>query len=103
MASTVKLSTGKDVFAEIKADIEASIVKLEDEQAADATQTAYCEKEMKESKEKVAARTAKVEKHNTKIDKKSSDSQQAKEHVAVLQKELATMSKEKLEADTLRQ
>jgi len=65
MASTVKLSNGADVFAMIKDDIEASIAKLQDEQAADATQTAYCEKEMKESKEKVAAREAKVEKHNT--------------------------------------
>jgi len=103
MASTVKLTNGEDVFDKIKADIEASIVSLQEEQAADATQTAYCDKEMKETKEKVASRDAKVEKHTTKIDKKSSDSARTKEEVAVLQKEVASMNKEKLDADALRQ
>merc|ERR1719498_949456 len=78
MASTVKLSNGADVFAEIKADIEASIAKLQDEQAADATQTAYCDKEMKETREKVAAKEARIQKHNTKIDKRTTNSKKAK-------------------------
>merc|ERR1740138_157295 len=103
MASTVKLSTGKDVFAEIKADIEASIAKLQDEQAADATQTAYCDKELKETKEKVAAKEARIQKHNTKIDRRTSNSKKAQEQVALLQKELSTMIKEKVAADNLRQ
>jgi len=102
MASTVALHSGEDVFTMIRNDIEDSIAKLQDEQAADATQTAYCDKEMKEAKEKVAARTAKVEKHTTKIDKKTSSSKRVKEEVAVLQKETATMVKEKLDMDNLR-
>merc|ERR1719337_414323 len=61
MASTVALSSGLDVFAKIKANIEDSIAQLEQEQAADATQTAYCDKEMSETKEKVASSEAKIQ------------------------------------------
>jgi hypothetical protein len=103
MASTAALSSGLDVFTKIKANIEDSIAKLEEEQAADATQTAYCNKQLAEAKEKVVAKEAKIEKHTTKIDKRTSSSKRVKEEVAVLQKELATMTKEKLDMDNLRQ
>merc|ERR1719506_918705 len=102
MASTLALSSGLDVFAKIKANIEDSIAQLEAEQAADATQTEYCDKEMAEAKEKVAAKEAKIQKHTTKIDTKTSSSKRVREEVALLQNELATMVKEKLEADNLR-
>ena len=42
-------------------------------------------------------------KYTTKIDKKTSASKTSKEEVATLQKELAQMTKEKLEMDTWRQ
>jgi len=102
MASTAALSSGEDIFAKVKAGIEDSIAKLQDEQAADATQTAYCKEQLAESKENVATKEAKVEKQTTKIDQKTSTSSRVKEEVAVLQEELATMQREKVEMDDLR-
>lgn len=105
MASTVAVGSkaGEDVFAKIKAMLVDNIAKLQDEQAADATQKAYCDKELAESREKVASNKAKIEKHTTKIEQKSSASLKVKAEVAALQEELAKMTKEKLEMDNLRQ
>jgi hypothetical protein len=104
MSSTVTMmsSAGQDPFAKIKEMIMNSISKLQDEQAADATQKAYCDKNLAETEEKVASNKAKVEKHTVKIEQKSSTSIKVKGEVATLQEELATLNKEKLDMDNLR-
>jgi chromosome segregation ATPase len=105
MASVVAMSSkaGEDPFAKIKAMIVDSIAKLQDEQAEDTTQKAYCDKELAEGKEKVASNKEKIEKHTTKINVKASTSLKVKAAVSTLQEELAKMTKEKLEMDNLRQ
>jgi chromosome segregation ATPase len=95
--------TGEDVFAKIKAMFSDMIAKLEKESAADATQKAYCDKEMGESREKIASNKAEVEKHTTRIEQRSTASAKLKAEVAALQEELATMTKDKLDMDALRQ
>jgi hypothetical protein len=105
MSSTVTMDSrsGLDVFAKIKEMMLDDIAQLEQAQAEDATQKAYCDKEMAETREKIADNQAEVEKHSTKLAQRKSNSAKTKEQVATLQQELATMTKEKLEMDTLRQ
>ena len=105
MSSTVAIGSksGEDIFAKIKTQIEDSIAKIQEEQAADATQKVYCDKELGEAKEKVETNQKKIEKHTTKIEQKSSNSLRVKEEVAALQESLAKLNKEKLEMDNLRQ
>jgi len=105
MASTVTMSSsvGEDVFAKIKEMIVSDIAKIQEEQAADATQKAYCDKEMAETQEKVDTNQKKIEKHTTKIEQKSSNSLKVKSEVSTLQEELSQMMKNKAEMDSLRQ
>jgi len=105
MASVVAMGNkdGEDPFAKIKSIIVDSIARLEDEQAADATQKAYCDKELAETREKVASNQGKIEKLTTKIEQRASTSLKVKAEVATLQEELAKMTKEKLDMDNLRQ
>jgi hypothetical protein len=105
MASAVAMSSeaGEDPFAKIKAMIVDSIARLQDEQAEDATQKAYCDKQLAETREKVADNTKEVEKHTTKIEQRSSASLKVKAEVATLQEELAKMNKANVEMESLRQ
>merc|ERR1719265_1878540 len=105
MASTVAMGSkfGEDVFAKIKEMIVSDIAKIQEEQAADATQKAYCDKEMAETQEKVDTNKAKIEKHTTKIEQKSSNSLRVKSEVSTLQEELSKLMKNKAEMDNLRQ
>merc|ERR1719502_1982887 len=58
-------SSGEDPFAKIKELITDMLAKLEKEAAEDATQKAFCDKEMKETKAKKDDKTAEVEKLST--------------------------------------
>ena len=104
MASAVRLSSsnGEDPFAKIKTLISDMLTKLEEDSAEDASQKAYCDKEMAETKQKKIEKSAEVEHLSTKIDQKSSASAKLKEEVATLQQELAAMAKSQAEMDTLR-
>merc|ERR1719440_1669241 len=93
MQSAMRMKSGSsDPFAKVKGLITDMLAKLEKEAEADATQNAFCEKEMSESNTKKGELETDVEKLTTKIDQASSRSAQLKEEVAVLQKELKDLA-----------
>merc|ERR1719222_642246 len=78
------------------------IATLESEAEEDASQKAYCDKEMSETTAKKDELTAESDKLSTKIAQDKAASAKLKEEVATLQKELADMAKAKAEADKVR-
>merc|ERR1719261_2469139 len=76
--------------------------KLEKDGKADASQKAYCDKEMGETKQKKLEKQYDIEKLSTKIDSMSAKSTKLKEEVATLQKELAELASSQAEMDKIR-
>jgi hypothetical protein len=104
MSSAMRLgaSAGEDPFAKVKGLITDMIATLESEAEADASQKAYCDKEMSEATAKKDDLTAESDKLSTKIAQKKAASAKLKEEVATLQNELAGMAKAKAESDKIR-
>merc|ERR1719432_463753 len=94
--------SGEDPFAKVKGLISDMIARLESEADADATEKAYCDKEIGETNVKHADKTAEIEKLSTSIDQMTARSAQLKEEVARLQKELAELAAAQAEMDKLR-
>jgi len=92
-----------DPFAKVKGLISDMIAKLEEAAGADATEKAFCDKELSESTAKKDEKTAEIEKLTTKIDQMSAASAKLKEEVAALQKALADLAAAQLEMDKLRE
>jgi len=95
-------SGSSDVFAKVKSLISNMIEKLLSEAQEDATEKAFCDKEMAETEAKKQDKDANIEKLNTKIDSMSAKSAQLKGQVSELQKELAALASSQAEADKLR-
>jgi len=91
-----------DPFAKVKGLISSMIEKLLSEAQADATEKAYCDKEMAETETKKADKEAAIEKLSTQIDSMTASSAKLKEEVATLQKELASLARAQAEMDKLR-
>jgi len=89
-------------FDKVKALISDMIDKLEEEAGAEASEKAFCDKEMKETAASKEEATTKIEKLTTKIDQQSSASSKLKEEVATLSKELVALAKSQAEMDKLR-
>merc|ERR1719152_348494 len=92
----------RDPFAKIKGLIRDMIEKLNKEAEADATEKAYCDKEMAETEQKQTEKEAAIDKLNSQIDSMSATSAKRKEEVATLQKELAEIAKAQAEMDKIR-
>jgi len=106
MSSALRLGAAageRDPFGKVKGLITDMIAQLEADAESDATQQAYCDKEMSETTAKKEDKTAEVESLTTKIDQKKSMSIKLKEEVATLQKELAEMTRSQGVATKLRQ
>jgi len=101
MAAAMRSGSG-DPFAKVKSLISNMIEKLLKDAEADATEKAFCDKEMAETEAKKADNEATIEKLSTKIDSMTSKSAQLKSQVAALQKELAALASTQAEADKLR-
>ena len=104
ITSTVRFSGGSrdDIFAKIKGLISDMIVKLEAEAEGDATEKAFCDKELGETNMKKDDKTSEIEKLTAKIDKMSSQSKQLKTEIATLQEELAKLTTSQAEMDKIR-
>lgn len=103
MAGAIRRAkAGDDPFAKVKELIKAMIETLLNDAQADASHKAYCDKELGDSAEKKAEKTATIDKLSTQIDSMSSKSAQLKEQVAKLQKELADLAKSQSEMDKVR-
>jgi len=104
LSSTVKFSSGSqaDIFAKIKGLITDMVEKLEAEAEGDATEKAYCDKELGETNMKKDDKTAEIEKLTAKIDSMTSESKQLKGEIATLQTELGQLTSSQAEMDKLR-
>merc|ERR1719416_358551 len=89
-------------FDKVKGLISNMIARLEQEAGADATKKAYCDKELAESNEKKADKSAEIEKISTRIDRMAATSAQLKEEVATLENQLSLLAKSQAEMDRLR-
>jgi len=101
MAETMR-SKSQDPFSKVKGLIRSMIEKLLSEAGADATEKAFCDKEMAETEEKKSDKEAEIEKLSTQIDSMSAKSSKLKEEVAELEKELAALARSQAEMDKLR-
>merc|ERR1719392_275997 len=104
MATAMRAShrAGDNPFAKVEGLIQDMIERLEKEAEADATEKAFCDKEMAETEEKKADKEAAIQKLSTEIDSMSAKSAKLKEEVATLQKELAALARAQAEMDKLR-
>merc|ERR1719247_1232210 len=84
---------GADIFGKVKGLISDMIEKLLAEAEADATEKAFCDKEMAETEQKKADKEAAIEKLTTQIDSNNAKSAKLKEEVAALAKAQAEMDK----------
>merc|ERR1712141_98407 len=101
MDAAIRASEG-DPFAKVKGLIEDMIETLEKEAEEDATEKAYCDKELAETNAKKEAKTNEIKKLSTKIDQMTSRSAQLKGEVAELEKGLSALAKAQAEMDKIR-
>merc|ERR1719512_426061 len=101
MDAAIRASTG-DPFAKVKGLIQDMIETLEKEAEEDATEKAYCDKELAETRAKKDEKTTEIKKLSTKIDSMTSRSAQLKGEVAELEKSLSALAKAQAEMDKIR-
>jgi len=101
MDAAIRASAG-DPFAKVKGLIQDMIETLEKEAEADATEKAFCDKELAETNAKKDAKTTEIKKLSTKIDQMTARSEQLKGEVAELEKGLSALAKAQAEMDKIR-
>jgi len=94
---------GDDVFAKVKGLIQDMIDRLSKEASAEATEKAFCDKEMAKTAEKKEDLNADVAKLTSKIDMAAARSAKLKDEVKTLHAELAELAKSQAQMDKIRQ
>eukprot|EP00927_Polykrikos_kofoidii_P015106 TRINITY_DN166_c0_g1_i6.p1 TRINITY_DN166_c0_g1~~TRINITY_DN166_c0_g1_i6.p1 ORF type:complete len:723 (+),score=186.20 TRINITY_DN166_c0_g1_i6:59-2170(+) len=94
---------GDEPFAKVKGLIENMIAKLQAEAGAEATEKAYCDEELAKTAEKTEDLGSTISKLSSNIDLAAARSAELKDDVKQLQSELATISKEQAEMDSMRE
>jgi chromosome segregation ATPase len=104
VASTVRFGGGskEDIFAKVKGLITDMVEKLEAEAEADATEKAFCDKELAETNTKKDDKTAEIEKLTAKIEQNTAKSGQLKNEIAELEAQLSELTKTQAEMDKIR-
>jgi len=102
MAVTMQSGSNEDIFAKVKSLISDMIEKLLDESQADATEKAFCDKELAETEAKQTDKEDNIAKLSTQIDSQNAKSAKLKSEVATLQSELASLARAQAEMDKLR-
>merc|ERR1740120_491917 len=95
-------SGADDPFGKVKGLISDMIAKLEDQMGAEATEKAYCDKELGETNTKKADKSAEIAKLTTEIDQATARSEQLREEVQGLQKALAELAALQAKMDKIR-
>merc|ERR1712050_813225 len=93
---------GDDVFAKVKGLITDMIAKLEAEAKSEATEKAYCDEELAKTEAKKTELEGVISKLTSKIDLAAAKSAELKGEVKTLQAELATLSKQQADMDSIR-
>merc|ERR1719162_1174600 len=93
---------GEDPFVKVKSLITDMIGKLESEADSEATEKAYCDEELAKTEAKKSELQGVISRLTSKIDLAAAKSAGLKEDVKTLQAELATLSKEQAEMDSIR-
>jgi len=101
MDAAIRASAG-DPFTKVKGLIQDMIETLEKEAEADATEKAFCDKELAETNAKKDAKTTEIKKLSTKIDQMTSRSEQLQGEVAELEAGLSALAKAQAEMDKIR-
>jgi len=96
-------SQSSDAFAKVKGLIADMIEKLEASAQADATEKAYCDKELSETAEKKEDKGEEIEKITTRIDQMDAKSVELKEEIAALQTALSKLASSQAAIDKIRQ
>jgi len=94
--------SGGDVFAKVKGLINNMLEKLLKEAEDDATEKAFCDKELAYTNGRKDEKTTEIEKQTTSIDQMTARSTKLKEEVATLQKELSDLAKSKQSQEKFR-
>lgn len=104
VASTLRYGSGTqaDIFAKVKGLIGDMISRLESEAEADATEKAFCDKELAETNQKKADKEAEIAKLTAKSDALAAKSANLKEQVAAIEKQLADLALSQATMDKIR-
>jgi chromosome segregation ATPase len=98
----VAQSASSDPFVKIRGLIENMITKLEEQAAEEASHDAFCKEETAKSTKARGAKTASVEKYQTRLDKAKAGIAALKQETAELQKEISGIDKAVAEATKIR-
>jgi len=102
MMAAMHGSAGADQFAKIKGLIRDMIAKLESEADADASEKAWCDRNLADARQRQSEKNSEIAKLTTKIDQMSAKSAQLKSQIATLQEQLAKLAGSQAEMDKLR-